>query len=541
METEDLVSRCVSVDLEVDPNTGRILGFAAVRPVESVTCTYRGGNLAKALLALDAYSSGADFVLGHNVILHDLPYLREANAGLKILAKPPIDTLWLNPLAFPRNPYHRLVKHYRDGRLQTGNASDPEQDAKLVLSVLQDQRAELRKLAGHDPDLLAALHWLITSKENPQGFDAVFRSVRNASRPSAPEACEAIQQVLSDRACIRQTKQAVLEAERTGWSLAYALSWISVAGDNSVMPPWVRHQFPEAGVIVRRLRDTSCANSSCAWCRTRADPAHLLGTWFGFESFRSQPAGKDGRSLQETIVATALAKDPVLGILPTGTGKSLCYQLPALEAYHRTGALTVVISPLVALMADQVASLKRQGISSCVTVNGLLSLPERHEALDLVRLGDASMLLISPEQLRTPSVRSVLEQREVGYWVIDEAHCVSKWGHDFRPDYRYIARFIREYSTESAPAPLICLTATARPGVIDDICGHFKDKLDLDLRKFDGGAQRDNLSFDVIPTDKTAKLGDIVSVLEDALPGDGTSGRSSIARPAARPKGSRIS
>ena len=219
-----------------------------------------------------------------------------------------------------------------------------------------------------------------------------------------------------------------------------------------------------------------------------------------------------------------MAKSSVLGILPTGTGKSLCYQLPALSMYHRTGALTVVISPLVALMADQVAGLKKQGISSCITVNGLLSLPERHDALDQVRLGDAAMLLISPEQLRNPSVRSVLDQREVGYWVVDEAHCVSKWGHDFRPDYRYIARFIREYSSDSDPAPLICLTATAKPGVIEDICEHFEEKLGIGLERVDGGAHRDNLSFEVIPTEKARKLGDIVSVLEDALPAEGSSG-----------------
>ena len=187
---------------------------------------------------------------------------------------------------------------------------------------------------------------------------------------------------------------------------------------------------------------------------------------------------------------------------------------------NRTGALTVVISPLVALMADQVTGLKKQGISSCVTVNGLLSLPGRHDALDQVRLGDAAMLLISPEQLRNPSVRSVLDQREVGYWVVDEAHCVSKWGHDFRPDYRYIARFIREYSSDSDPAPLICLTATAKPGVIEDICEHFEEKLGIGLERVDGGAHRDNLSFEVVPTEKARKLGDIVSVLEDALPAE---------------------
>ena len=122
--TEALLSRCVSVDLEVDPNSGRIQGFAAIRSATADTCTYSDGDLATALSALDEFASGTEFVLGHNVINHDLPFLREACSGLRVLMKPPIDTLWLNPLAFPRNPYHRLVKHYKDGRLQAGSASD---------------------------------------------------------------------------------------------------------------------------------------------------------------------------------------------------------------------------------------------------------------------------------------------------------------------------------------------------------------------------------------------------------------------------------
>ena len=522
--TDALLSRSVSVDLEVDPNTGKIRSFAAVRPGVADSYVYRGGDFASALQALDDYADGAEFVLGHNVIEHDLLHLGEACPSLRLLTKPPIDTLWLNPLAFPRNPYHRLVKHYKDGRLQSGNASDPELDAHLVLTVLQNQIAAFRELGRDDPHILTALHWLATSRASAQGFEAVFQSVRDAPRPSATDGQAAIRRVLDGRACTHQIELAIPQAERTGWPLAYALSWISVSGENSVMPPWVRHQFPEAGSLIRRLRDTSCTDPACAWCRSWADPTSLLEQWFGFEGFRRKPAGQDGRSLQETIVASALAKSSVLGILPTGTGKSLCYQLPALSMYYRTGALTVVISPLVALMADQVAGLKKQGISSCVTVNGLLSLPERHDALDQVRLGDAAMLLISPEQLRNPSVRSVLEQREVGYWVVDEAHCVSKWGHDFRPDYRYIARFIREYSGDSEPAPLICLTATAKPGVIEDICEYFEEKLGIGLERIDGGAHRDNLSFEVIPTEKARKLGDIVSVLEDALPSEGTSG-----------------
>ena len=524
VEMDALLSRCVSIDLEVDPTTDRIRSFAAIRPGIPDRLVHRGGNLASALGALDDFADGAEFVLGHNIIDFDVRHLEAANTGLRVVKKPPIDTLWLNPLAFPRNSYHRLVKHYKNASLQGGNASDPELDAELVLTVLQNQIAALREQARSDPATLAAFHWLATTDASANGFDTVFLSVRDAPRPRTPEAQAAIRQALDGQACTHRAELLIPEAERAGWPLAYALAWISVSGGNSVMPPWVRHQFPEAGALVRKLRDTPCTDPACTWCRTWNNPAGLLKRWFGFDGFRPKPADQDGRSLQETIVVSAFAKSSVLGILPTGTGKSICYQLPALSLYHRTGALTVVISPLVALMADQVAGLKRQGISSCVTVNGLLSLPERHEALNQVRLGDAAMLLISPEQLRSPSVRSVLEQREVGYWVLDEAHCVSKWGHDFRPDYRYVARFIREYSGDGPPAPLICLTATAKPGVIEDICEHFRDKLGVTLDRIDGGALRENLSYEVVPTEKARKLGDIVSVLEHALPAEGASG-----------------
>ena len=125
------------------------------------------------------------------------------------------------------------------------------------------------------------------------------------------------------------------------------------------MPPWVRHQFPEAGWLVRTLRDTACADPGCGWCRERHDARRELTRWFGFEAFRPEPSEPDtGQPMQRSIVEAAMAGKHVLGILPTGTGKSLCYQIPALSRYDKTGALTVVISPLVALMADQVAGLE---------------------------------------------------------------------------------------------------------------------------------------------------------------------------------------
>src|SRR4030067_3658787 len=177
----------------------------------------------------------------------------------------------------------------------------------------------------------------------------------------------------------------------------------------------------------------------------------------------------------------------VLGILPTGTGKSLCYQIPALSRYDKTGALTVVVSPLVALMSDQVAGLEAKNITCCAAVNGLLSMPERSDVWDRVRLGDVGIFIVAPEQLRSKAVRRVLAQREIGAWVLDEAHCLSKWGNDFRPDYRYVSRFIKECAGSQPIPPVLCLTATAKPDVVADIMGHFQERLGITLKLCDGG------------------------------------------------------
>ena len=523
---QPFLQRCVSVDLEVDPATATIFAFAAVRDDARPPILAKKRDLMAALDRLEAESAEAEHLLGHNIIRHDLPHLVAVRPKLANIFRSPIDTLWLNPLAFPRNPYHHLVKHYHDGRLQAGHVNDPEMDARLVFQVLRNQLAALKQQNADQLDAVAAFHFLTTRMENPGGFDAVFQEVRGAPAPGPLAAREAIYRLMAGRACERRVEQTLnrLSSPQLGWPMAYALSWILVAGGDSVMPPWVRAQFREAALIVRHLRDTNCESPDCAWCSEKNDPVRALSRWFGFDAFRAQPVDDVGRPLQERIVDEAMRGASILGILPTGTGKSVCYQIPALSKFDKTGALTVVISPLVALMADQVQGMARAGISSAVTVNGLLSMPERQDALDRVRMGEAAMLLISPEQLRSNSVRSVLAQREVGLWVLDEAHCVSKWGHDFRPDYRYVSRFIKESSGDEAPAPVLCLTATAKPEVVRDIRDHFQSRLERELMLLDGGAVRTNLSFEVRPTQRGTKLADILDVIEAKLPQDGASG-----------------
>ena len=511
--------RCISVDLEVTKGDERIYALAAVDAETGEALTFRQDGLrtvglGAALAQLDDFAADGDCLVGHKLIDFDVPHLEAAAPRLRLLGMPALDTLWLSPLAFPANPYHHLVKHYQDGGLVRGQINDPELDARLTLELLADERDALSNV---DADLLVAWHWLTTSSAKRDGFDAFFTGLRGAPRPTDSQARAAVGRRLAGNVCVTGVREAMAD-EQAGWPLAYALAWLSVAGGNSVMPPWVRHQFPAAGTLVRRLRDVACQDAGCAWCRERHHAARELKRWFGFDRFRATPATDDGRSMQRAIVEKAMAGEPVLGLLPTGAGKSLCYQIPALSRYDKTGALTVVISPLVALMADQIAGLEARGIGSCVTVNGMLSMPERADALDRVRLGDASILLISPEQLRNRSLRRTLEQREIGAWVLDEAHCLSRWGHDFRPDYRYVGRFIRERAGDSAPPPAMCLTATAKPDVVADIQGYFRDQLGIEFATFDGGARRENLEFVVLPTDDAHKLDDIHRVLMADLP-----------------------
>ena len=150
--------------------------------------------------------------------------------------------------------------------------------------------------------------------------------------------------------------------------------------------------------------------------------------------------------------------------------------------------------------------------------------PERSDALDRVRLGEAGILLISPEQLRSGSVRRVLAQREIGAWVLDEAHCLSKWGHDFRPDYRYVGRFIRERAGDEPVPPVLGLTATAKPDVKEEIEAYFRKELDIELKVFDGGVRRENLDFVVVQTSSGQKYDHIHQVIEADLPVDGPGG-----------------
>jgi ATP-dependent DNA helicase RecQ len=285
-------------------------------------------------------------------------------------------------------------------------------------------------------------------------------------------------------------------AKRYPVELAYSLALISAEDTSSIIPSWVNMTYPEISTVMRRLRNKPC-HANCPYCQNELNIHKRLKNIFGYDDFRKF----DGENLQEKATQAAVDNKSLLAIFPTGGGKSITFQLPALIAGDVSRALTVVISPLQSLMKDQVDNLETRGIVDAVTINGLLSPIERADAIERVESGMASILYISPESLRTFSIERLLLKRTISRFVIDEAHCFSAWGQDFRVDYLYIGDFIRELQTKknlNYKIPISCFTATAKQKVVSDIKEYFKDKLDIDLELYSSNARRKNLRYEVI-------------------------------------------
>ncbi len=209
-----------------------------------------------------------------------------------------------------------------------------------------------------------------------------------------------------------------------------------------------------------------------------------LKTTFGYDSFRP---------LQREIIETSLAGRDVFALLPTGGGKSLCFQLPALL---QTG-LTVVVSPLIALMKDQVDQLQAAGVAATF-LNSTLDADEARSRLRGLHRGEWRLLYVAPERLMLDNWQENLKAWNVTAIAIDEAHCISEWGHDFRPEYRQIAKLRDLLPT----VPVMALTATATGRVREDIIRHLKLR---DPATFVASFNRPNLSYRVIPKDQPAK------------------------------------
>lgn len=477
------------VDVEVALKDHKIHDIGALR--------YDGATFHQASRsALELFLKDTDYLCGHNIIHHDAKYLFPDTACRPML----VDTLYFSPLLFPEHPYHRLVK---DDKLLCEQLNNPVNDCRKAKDLLFDEMAAWDALPQEKRLMFASL---LEGKEEFEGFlDMVGAGYVRAGLTGL------IRRLYDGKICAHSDLDMLIERYPCG--LAYALALIDTTDYRSVTPGWVLYNYPEVEYIIRLLRHTPCSGG-CAYCNTRLDVVHGLKAFFGYGSFRTYA----GEPLQERAARAAVDGKSLLAIFPTGGGKSLTFQLPALMAGQSVHGLTVVISPLQSLMKDQVDNLAERGITDAVTINGMLDPLTRALSIQRVRDGEVSLLYISPEMLRSVTISHILMARHVVRFVIDEAHCFSSWGQDFRVDYLYIGKFIRQYQDQKhckEPVPVSCFTATAKQKVIQDICDYFKQTLGLNLELFASDATRTNLHYSVIhvegDSEKYLKLRELVA------------------------------
>ncbi len=462
-------------DTEIEPDSGKVL---------DVGCVKGNGSLfhSNSIVDFTKFLHGSQYACGHNIVNHDLKYIQNAikHAGIDISNC--IDTLFLSPLLFPARPYHALLK---DDKLQTEDANNPLNDSIKARDLFYDEVAAFRQTDGAVKQIFYSL--LKDQKE----FSSFFHFLGYKGNEINIE--QAIRGKFHPQIC-EQAKLPKIISEHPV-ELAYCLALINTRSRYSITPPWVLKNYPAVEQIMHRLRNSPCLEG-CEYCNEALDIYKGLKRFFGFDSFRTYA----GEPLQEKAVGAAIAGKSLLAVFPTGGGKSITFQIPALMSGISSKGLTVIISPLQSLMKDQVDNLEKANITDAVTINGLLDPIERAKSFERVENGSASILYISPESLRSKSIERLLLGRNIVRFVIDEAHCFSSWGQDFRVDYLYIGDFIKalqEKKNLQYGIPVSCFTATAKQKVIEDIRDYFRDKLSLDLEVYSTGASRSNLHYRV--------------------------------------------
>ena len=467
------------IDTEIEPKSRKILDIGSVKGDGS---SFHRNSVVEFVQFVD----GTEFICGHNILNHDIKYIGNALNNAGINAANIIDTLYLSPLLFPTKPYHALLK---DDKLQTEEMNNPLNDSIKARDLFYDEIVAFKQT---DEKLQQIFFLLLKDRKEFQSF---FRFISFTSTSTEPE--KLIRQHFNNEICeqVDLTKLISEHPVELAYCLSLIHSFIYYKKIHSITPPWVLKNYPEVERIMFQLRNKPCI-SGCPYCNNALDVHKGLKRFFGFDAYRTY----GGEPLQEKAVKAAVDNKSLLAVFPTGGGKSITFQVPALMSGETSKGLTVVISPLQSLMKDQVDNLEKNGITEAVTINGLLDPIERAKSFERVEDGSASLLYISPESLRSKTIERLLLGRKIVRFVIDEAHCFSSWGQDFRVDYLYIADFIKsiqEKKNLQDGIPVSCFTATAKQKVIEDILNYFREKLSIDLELFTSKTSRTNLHYKV--------------------------------------------
>ena len=278
-----ITNNYVSIDLEIHPENNDLLKIGAVASKGNGNLCFQGEfDIPTSMKKLDELCKRAEFIIGHNICDHDIPWIKQHFPKLQLLSLPIVDTLYLSPLAFPKNPYHRLVKDYK---IVKESVNDPVGDAKLTISLFNDQIEAFKNMRR---EAVAAYGYLLNRSYPEDSYNTLFQTFFGNSLPDT----EAVRKILLDlsqgKVCNSRATDVFNISEIDSPNavyLAYILAWIQVAGENSVLPPWVRYRFPIIPDALDTLRANPCLGSTCSFCSQHYDPRKNLWLYFGFKEF----------------------------------------------------------------------------------------------------------------------------------------------------------------------------------------------------------------------------------------------------------------
>ncbi len=495
-------NKMIFIDIETDRDGKKIYSVGVVCDEKS----HKDSSL-KAIENFISLCGERRFLCGHNIFAHDLEVLKEHGA-VYLERFEIIDTLPVSLLLFNEKTHHALPKVYKD---DDDFENDPIKDCQITQTLLTRLLERFEKM---ESSLQRILYTLLHEQKLFSGF---FRYLTQFVAISALE-LEDLHAMIASKYDATIINRAYLKEmiEKHPVELAYIVALLTPQTELKAHPPKVLYDYPELIEHQKKL----CYDVESIFKDLSATSKEL----FGFGTFREFP--RLGNSLfqknvisQRDIVQAALKGESFLAILPTGGGKTFTFWLPAIIQASKYKSLTVVISPLQALIEDHIKSFEQKVANyKAVAISGFLTPQERAEAIEAVVNGDTDILYIAPESLRSNTIFTILKNRYIERFVVDEAHCLSTWGNDFRQDYYYICDFINDllkHKPFQKSIPVSCFTATAKPSVIDDIKNYFSDNLSLSLNEYLAKPQRKNLVYEAFMTTKKEKYSKLLALVQE--------------------------
>ncbi|SFV69618.1 ATP-dependent DNA helicase RecQ [hydrothermal vent metagenome] len=454
------------------------------------------------------FACDTDVIAGHNFIDFDIEHLKATSLYRDISKYKIIDTLPISLLLFNEKTHHSLPKKYKS---EDDFKNDPVEDAKITRKLFVKL---CQKFASLKRSMQYILYSLLKDKMHFKGFFQYIEKEFDLVAIKNDALLNLILKEYEQRVVNpRYLKQMI---DKNSVELAYILALLTPHIEIKAHPPKILYSFTNIVEMQKKL----CFNTEL----TSNTLSEFSKNIFGFGEFREFPrlnAGLfDSKIIsQREIVKASLKDENFLCILPTGGGKTFTFWLPAIYKASVYKSLTVVISPLQALIEDHIKSFNTAVANyKAVAISGFLSPLERSEAIESVVNGEADILYIAPESLRSEAIFKILKNRFIERFVIDEVHCLSTWGNDFRQDYFYICDYINEL-VEAKPfqnvIPVSCFTATAKPGVIEDIKKFFFDGLGIKLNEYFAVPERKNLTYEAIEAESKNKYTQLLKILKE--------------------------